>query len=74
MGAGKVQNYSGIHERSSPGRGDWKVSELESVRIIFLPILSKIGKCQSKDPARVRNSDFPGLSKRCSFFAYKNAL
>ena len=27
--------------------GDWKVSELESVRINFLPILSKIGKCQN---------------------------
>ena len=27
--------------------GDWKVSELESARIHFLPILSKIGKCQN---------------------------
>ena len=27
--------------------GVWKVPELESVRIHFLPILSKIGKCQN---------------------------
>ena len=28
-------------------RGDLKVSELESVRIHFLPILEEIGKCQN---------------------------
>ena len=28
--------------------GDWKVSELESVRIQFLPILEEIGKCQNR--------------------------
>ena len=28
-------------------RWDWKVSELESVRIHFLPILEEIGKCQN---------------------------
>ena len=28
--------------------GDWKVSELESVRIHFLPILEEIGKCQNR--------------------------
>ena len=27
--------------------GDWKVSELESVRIHFLPILDEIGNCQN---------------------------
>ena len=27
--------------------GDWKVPELESVRIQFLPILEEIGKCQN---------------------------
>ena len=27
--------------------GDWKVSELESVIIHFLPILTKIGKCRN---------------------------
>ena len=25
--------------------GDWKVSELDSVRIQFLPILEEVGKC-----------------------------
>ena len=27
--------------------GDWKVPELESVRIQFLPVLEEIGKCQN---------------------------
>ena len=30
-----------------PKSGDWKVSELESVRIYFLPVLEEIGKCQN---------------------------
>ena len=41
--------------------GDWKVSELESVRIHFLPILSKIGKCQNwkvSESETVRISDW----------------
>ena len=41
--------------------GDLKVSELESVRIHFLPTLSKIGKCQGRKVAKsesVRNGKY----------------
>ena len=33
---------------ASSDPGDWEVSELESVRIQFLPILKEIGKCQNR--------------------------
>ena len=33
---------------ASSNPGHWKVSELESVRIQFLPISEEIGKCQNR--------------------------
>ena len=43
---------------------NWNLPELEFVRIGICQNWKnvRIGICQNKDPARVRNSDFPGLS------------
>ena len=36
--------------------GDWKVSELESVRIQFLPILEETGKCQNRKVSELESA------------------
>ena len=41
---GWLSSISCMH-KSIDIMGDWKVSELESVGIHFLPILKEIGKC-----------------------------